>query len=388
MYFYKPVNQITFEDVVNFLKQDIAENTLLDYKLMLPRDNEKFAKTIAAFANSMGGTIIIGVKDEHDKPKPPFSGITFHPKIRGQIESIIQNYIDPVVFVDIATCKDPNSDSMFVVVNIPQSNLTPHLVGRLKRAYVRTGQSSRPEIIVHPDNLPWLLDNRKKSQNLRHILLDKAEAHFNNFLRANYTEQQSAQTVASFALVPLYPQTPITDYKQLPALLKKIQFDCEGGLFPNDTEIKTVQDGIVLPMGKTASLEINCYGLTALKIIPTDKERFIDPQMLYRNAILFFRAAAAFYRQLGFISPLMLRVKVSNARGSRIKTDGGEKQLIEDYVRIDRNVSPLDLQNNLAHFTASLLEEFAWSVGLPFKQDQDALNIVRSVTDKCKDRVI
>lgn len=388
MYFYKPVNQITFEDVVNFLKQDIAENTLLDYKLMLPRDNEKFAKTIAAFANSMGGTIIIGVKDEHDKPKPPFSGITFHPKIRGQIESIIQNYIDPVVFVDIATCKDPNSDSMFVVVNIPQSNLTPHLVGRLKRAYVRTGQSSRPEIIVHPDNLPWLLDNRKKSQNLRHILLDKAEAHFNNFLRANYTEQQSAQTVASFALVPLYPQTPITDYKQLPALLKKIQFDCEGCPFPNDTEIKTVQDGIVLPMGKTASLEINCYGLTALKIIPTDKERFIDPQMLYRNAILFFRAAAAFYRQLGFISPLMLRVKVSNARGSRIKTNGGEKQLIEDYVRIDRNVSPLDLQNNLAHFTASLLEEFAWAVGLPFKEDKDALNLVCAVTDKCKDRVI
>lgn len=388
MYFYKPVNQITFEDVVNFLKQDIAENTLLDYKLMLPRDNEKFAKTIAAFANSMGGTVIIGVKDEHDKPKPPFTGITFHPKIRGQIESIIQNYIDPVVFVDIATCKDPNSDSMFVVVNIPQSNLTPHLVGRLKRAYVRTGQSSRPEIIVHPDNLPWLLDNRKKSQNLRHILLDKAEAHFNNFLRANYTEQQSAQTVASFALVPLYPQTPMADYKQLPALLSKIQFECDGQIFPQNTEIKTVQDGIVLPMGKNASLEINCYGLTALKLIPTDKERFIDPQMLYRNAILFFRAAAAFYKQLGFISPLMLRVKVSNARGSRIKTDSGEKQLIEDYVRIDRNISPLDLQNNLAHFTASLLEEFAWSVGLPFKEDQDALNLVSTVTDKCKDRVI
>ena len=141
-------------------------------------------------------------------------------------------------------------------------------------------------------------------------------------------------------------------------------------------------------MGKNASLEINCYGLTALKIIPTDKERFIDPQMLYRNAILFFRAAAAFYKQLGFISPLMLRVKVSNARGSRIKTDSGEKQLIEDYVRIDRNISPLDLQNNLAHFTASLLEEFAWSVGLPFKEDQDALNLVSTVTDKCKDRVI
>ena len=98
MYFTKPVNKLTFQEVVHFLKQGVPENTLLDYKYMLPKDNEKFAKTIAAFANSMGGTVIIGVKDEHDKPKPPFTGIAFHGKIRGQIESIIQNYIEQYGF--------------------------------------------------------------------------------------------------------------------------------------------------------------------------------------------------------------------------------------------------------------------------------------------------
>ena len=60
MFFKKPINQLTFEDVREFLKQGVPENTMLDYKLLLPKNNEKFAKTIAAFANSLGGTIIIG----------------------------------------------------------------------------------------------------------------------------------------------------------------------------------------------------------------------------------------------------------------------------------------------------------------------------------------
>jgi len=379
MYFYKPVNQITFEDVVNFLNQGIAENTLLDYKFLLPRDNEKFAKTIAAFANSMGGTVIIGVKDEHDKPKPPFTGITFHPKIRGQIESIIQNYIDPIVFVDIATCKDPKSENMFVVVNIPQSNLTPHLVGRLKRTYVRTGQSSRPETIVHPDQLPWLLDNRKKSQNLRHILLDKAEAHFGNFIRAEHGDK--LLPTASFAFVPLYPQTPVTEYRQLPQIVSKIHLKREVSQEPCLAS-KTVQDGIVLPMSKNSSVEFNSYGLATYKTVAADENNFINAKDIYVNAILFFKAAAEFYKQTGYISPLMMRVKLSSARGSKIKTERGEKQLIEDYIRIDRNVLPLVLQNDMTRFASSLLEEFAWAVDLPFAVNGEALALVNEVLSK------
>lgn len=383
MYFSKPTNEITFEDVVNFLNQGVAENTMLDYKLMLPRDNEKFAKTIAAFANSMGGTVIIGVKDEHDKPKLPFTGITFHAKIRGQIESIIQNYIDPVVFVDIATCKDPHSNNMFVVVNIPQSNLTPHLVGRLKRAYVRTGQSSRPEVIVHPDQLPWLLDNRRKSQNLRHILSDKAEAHFNNYLRSKLIAPESAHAVASFELIPLYPQTQVIDYRKMPDLLHKVQLTCAGHIFPGNKEMKTVQDGIVLPVDGSSSIELNAYGLLLYKTVLADDKKYINPEKFYREAVLFFKTACNFYREIGFISPLMLRLKVSNARGTKIQTPAGDKEVIEDYIRIDRNISPFDLQSDLTGFTAALLQDFAWSIDLPFTDEQQARKLVTEVLNIC-----
>ena len=38
MFFQKPINQLTFDDVRNFLKQGVPENTMLDYKLLLPKN--------------------------------------------------------------------------------------------------------------------------------------------------------------------------------------------------------------------------------------------------------------------------------------------------------------------------------------------------------------
>lgn len=376
MFFSKPINELSFDDVVAFLKQGIAENTMLDYKFMLPKNNEKFAKTIAAFANTMGGTIIVGVKDENDKPLPPFTGQPLHAKIRPQIESIIQNYIDPVVFVDIATCKNPHNNNMFVVINIPQSNLTPHLVGDLKRAYIRTGQASRPEIIVHPDKLPWLLDNRRKSQSLRHILLDKAQAHFNNFLITQNLKTNSF--TAAFSLIPLYPQTPSVNYKTLPDILNKIKLKN----FVLDNQINTVQDGIIVKKGPFSTIELNAYGLISYRTLLNPKESVVDLKTVYKDIVLFFKLASEFYKQLGFISPLLERVYIANARGALVKTQKETKQIAEDFIRFDKNIDPLNLQNNLAKNCASLLEETAWSLNIPFKEENAALKAVQTILDE------
>jgi len=61
MIYVKPINEITYDDVKNFIQKKIKENTFLDYKADFPR---KLEKTIAAMANTHGGIIIIGVKEE------------------------------------------------------------------------------------------------------------------------------------------------------------------------------------------------------------------------------------------------------------------------------------------------------------------------------------
>ncbi|MGN1058391.1 MAG: helix-turn-helix domain-containing protein, partial [Candidatus Avelusimicrobium sp.] len=64
MLFKKPFHNITFDDVVDFCGRGLPEGKQLDYKYMLPKNHEKFAKTIASFANAMGGMIIVGVQDD------------------------------------------------------------------------------------------------------------------------------------------------------------------------------------------------------------------------------------------------------------------------------------------------------------------------------------
>ena len=120
MFFDKPFHEVTFEDVVKFCHKRVPEGKQLDYKYVLPKNYEKFAKVIASFANALGGLIIVGVQDDkNDQPHPPFIGIPFHEKLRNTIEDIIKVYIDPVVFVDINICINKTGDRMFVLIQIP-----------------------------------------------------------------------------------------------------------------------------------------------------------------------------------------------------------------------------------------------------------------------------
>jgi hypothetical protein len=359
MIFNKPINDITFEDVARFCEKRVPEGKQLDYKYLLPKNNERFAKTIASFANALGGTIIIGVKDDsNDMPAPPFTGIPLQHKIRNKIEDIIQTYIDPVVFVEINVCHNEHGH-MFVVINIPQSNLTPHLVGKFKRAYIRTGQSSRPEVIVHPDKLPWLLNNRRKSEKLKHILLDKAEAHFNNFLKPEGLKPEQEKGLFSLSLCPLYPEDALIEYPRLRGIMQE--------MFPS-AALQTVQDGIVkkdyTPF--KSILEINSYGLVFQKtaLAPENEKSAVALEDIKRNMETFFDTAVKFHSKLLFGGPLNMRISFSGMRGLRASFEGQQTKALEDYMRVDRIYAISDIEADRGKYINTLLNLTAWSLGL------------------------
>ena len=376
MFFNKPIHEITFEDVVAFCKRQIPEGKQLDYKYLLPKNKEKFAKVIASFANAMGGTIIIGVNDDkNDKPCPPFTGIAYHEKIRNTIEDIIQVYIDPVVFVDVNICVSKDGQRMFVVVDIPQSNLTPHLVGKLKRAYIRTGQSSRPEMIVHPSRLPWLLDHRKKSERLRHILYDKAESHFDNYLK-NHNLNPATMSVASLSLLPLYPQEPLLNYRQLPTLITHcLQTPPE----KMSLKVLPVQDGAVVAAGGISrkTIEFNAYGLLmskwnfAQETLQDGKSIQTVPfTELARNIVLFFDYALRFFDKISFGGPLTFRLKLSHTRSLQVRLNTHKATVLEDYVRLDEDYNLPQLSSKLHEILYHILQTCAWSLGLQIPEKE------------------
>jgi len=391
MFFNKPIHDVTFEDVVAFCKRQIPEGKQLDYKYLLPKNKEKFAKVIASFANAMGGTLIIGVNDDkNDKPCPPFTGIAYHEKIRNMIEDIIQAYIDPVVFVDINICVSKDKQRMFVIVDIPQSNLTPHLVGKLKRAYIRTGQSSRPETIVHPNKLPWLLDHRQKSERLRHILYDKAQSHFDNYLKTKNVDL-STLSVATLSVIPLYPQEPLVAYGQLPQLISACGPSKEK--YPS-ISLQPVQDGAALIDGDRAThrmLEFNDYGLVMAKwnavhtqIFNGHECRAVDFAAFATSATRFLRYATCFLEKLSFGGPLSLRLKMDNMRGLRSFFGQQNATVLEDYIRLDEEYNLPQLSANLPDILHSILHTTAWSLGLQMPAQQWTAfikQLIQEITD-------
>lgn len=116
----------TLEDLQRLIEHKIKESLTLDYKGELGR-NEEIAKDISAFANTLGGTIIYGIREEGSIP------VSFNwVKSRGvkeRIESVVLSHIQPKLEgYEIASVEDLNDSSKAIfIVNIPESLKAPHM---------------------------------------------------------------------------------------------------------------------------------------------------------------------------------------------------------------------------------------------------------------------
>ena len=65
-----------------------------------------------------------------------------------------------------------------------------------------------------------------------------------------------------------------------------------------------------------------------------------------------------------------------------VKTSKETKQIAEDFIRFDKNIDPLTLHNDLAKTCSSLIEELAWSLNIPFKEEDAALKAVLEILNE------
>ena len=94
----KPASEIMFGDIDQFCQTMQPEGARLDYKgVSFPKD---LGKTIAAFANSLGGLIILGVEANKSDNKPiwpPKQGLPTEPGLSERVIQIAQDGIYPAV---------------------------------------------------------------------------------------------------------------------------------------------------------------------------------------------------------------------------------------------------------------------------------------------------
>ena len=107
----------------------------------------------------------------------------------------------------------------------------------------------------------------------------------------------------------------------------------------------------------------------------------IHVETLCQNFVLFFLTARKFLDKLSFGGPLSFRFKLEHTRGKRALTGTKQATVLEDYVRLDRNLFLTDLQNNLPPLLADLLHEVAWSLGLQVSTNDIGLLVEKYITE-------
>lgn len=357
MLYSKNISEIVWDDVLEFCNQKIQEGATLDYKKDFPNNLQK---TIAAFANTMGGLIIIGVdEDDENKPKLPIEGIDFERGISERIMNIILSNITPPLIPEIQVCPNEDKTKAIAIIRVQQSNKTPHAINKNTEVHVRTGNRTNFEPLATIDKLLWLTDNRKESVNLRETILSEAENRFEKFFnkelaeaidRGNFKYSKDVSRL-TLTISPCYPQKVFCSPPELRNLLSKIYIKDYYGTddeFPiSESRFKNTlnQNGINLGWffnNYAYYTELSCFGIYYYRqhlfgrLEGEDKK----PECSIRfNEIIarldqFFITADKFYTEIGFNGLLKFNLAIDGLEKFILKigVDGDTKSTIEDDV--------------------------------------------------------
>jgi hypothetical protein len=214
---YKEIDKITFNDIDLFCKQQTAEGTQLDYKVDLPNE---LPKLVAAFANTLGGMILLGV--DADKTTnmpiwPPTNGMPSKVGLEEQVIQICRDNIYPPIRPQISAilANDQLPDHILAVVRVEQSPEAPHAMSNGRHIYIRTGNVSKPFDLADINRIQHLLTQRQAIENQRLEYLraekERAERHLRLARQAPQGKGLGINMLAMrwVSVIPYYPWQPL-----------------------------------------------------------------------------------------------------------------------------------------------------------------------------------
>lgn len=177
----KPPTGFTFEFIQEFVKENHPEGVELDYKEQFP-DKEKLSQTVVAFANTRGGVILVGVKENRENGRPvKADGIDdgHHDEFVAQI---IGN-ISPIPAYDFHKTNDKEG-KVFVLIRVFEGDETPYYPHNDSNIWIRTGSVKKPVDIASPEHAELLFKKKDRAELGRKInrqcALDNYQAFLDN----------------------------------------------------------------------------------------------------------------------------------------------------------------------------------------------------------------
>lgn len=161
------------------LKEEIqkGESRILEYKLELPQDNQKWIKTIIAFANGAGGKFVIGVNNKRQIKGVPAATDIF--ELKDAIADTIGQLCEPQIMFDVF--QESVDDKTLIIIQVFPGNSTPYYLkalGKESGTFVRLGATTRNADLTTLDELE-LRKKRKSYDELPDLDLEVTDSDIN-----------------------------------------------------------------------------------------------------------------------------------------------------------------------------------------------------------------
>lgn len=250
MVFGKPLHDLTFQDVVKYCEEGHREGVTLDYK---STNSDSVAKVASAFANTFGGVIIIGVREQNEVPVPPFEGVEDPARIAKSVRDLILSKIYPCVPMKLQVCVDQDTKRGFVVVEITRSELAPHVFDH-REIYKRYFDRNNPEKSrVRLAEIEWietLWRHRFDCDGYvskRYSEIGELHERIHSYYPAQ-TVPPDARSLCTFAIIPILPPVERIDIRRLRANIEERKLEAENPelnyYLNQQMYFRTLQDGI------------------------------------------------------------------------------------------------------------------------------------------------
>jgi Schlafen, AlbA_2 len=187
------------------------EGYLLDFKKEL---GDRFIQTIAAFANTFGGLLVLGVEDvDHDGRPDKLVGVATRGELKTTMSNVIGSNLVPCPMFDIAQCSSPQDPAKKLCVVRVRETAEICLItkkGTKNPVYVRVEDKSEP---ADASALHALLERKRQAQSATSDLvarLDKLRHRLTLSTRDTFGAIVYGETFFRLLLCPIaHPLQPL-----------------------------------------------------------------------------------------------------------------------------------------------------------------------------------
>ncbi len=323
--FNKKFEDIEFSDIQALVDTKVGESQVLEYKERYTP--KKTASLISAFANTYGGFIIYGIKENEKNNEAEEIVNIEDDDLENTIDNVCYDLITPPVFCSSKYLENDEKTKRIFIVKVPESDLTPHAIDNNSTVYVKVNAQKRKIEKATLEQQEWLKNRRIKSVTFRENLINNIEIHSENIFK-NY---QSKEFLLETFIIPQYPKKPLLNYVELYnfAYRQLSSFNKKFNTIISTYRPHQYNNGLCSVVENIESkiriyFELNCFGLCVIKLIfpwvgePEKFQKYLRIDSLISNLVYFLNLLLEINNSISSHGASIVGCKIENIKDTTL----------------------------------------------------------------------